>query len=160
MYQIHKHCLLFTFLLICVSPLAQTIKVVDADIHMPVSNVMVFDETETMTAGTNDDGIVDISLFKRDAHLWFKHPAYELYVLSSKKQLPKYITLCPKIFTLDEFVVSASRTQENKKNIPYFLKSVQPRTIQFKNTPTAADILSSSGYVAVQKARVVVAAPF
>ncbi|MGQ1786881.1 TonB-dependent receptor plug domain-containing protein [Saccharicrinis sp. GN24d3] len=120
---------------------------------MPIPNVIVFDESESIIAGTNDNGLVNISIFEEDAALWFKHPAYELFFLSRKNPLPQAISLCPKVFTLDEFVVSASRTRENKKNIPYFLETIKPRSIEFNNAPTGADILTGSGYVAVQKSQ-------
>ena len=153
MYYKHKHYLLLIFLLLYTSTYSQKIIVLDLETNLPVSNVMVFYETETSLTCSDDNGVVDISDFKKNAQLWFKHPAYELYALSIQKQLPQSVSLCPKIFALDEFVVSASRSQESKKHIPYFLKTVQPRSIEYKNASTAADILSGSGYVAVQKSQ-------
>ncbi len=132
---------------------SQKIKVFDSETRLPIANVMVFDEEESSIIGTDDNGVVNVSIFNRNSSLWFKHPAYELYFLSRKTSTPKTVYLSPKVFTIDEFVVSASRMQESKKNIPYFLETIQPRSIEFKNAPTGADILTSSGFVAVQKSQ-------
>ena len=153
MYQILRFKLIFIVLIIHITSYAQKIKVFDAETRMPVSNVIVFDESESNIAGTNDDGIVNISIFKNKHSLWFKHPGYELYFLTRDKTTPKVIYIYPKIFALDEFVVSASRTPESKRNIPYFLETIRPRSIEFKNAPTSADILTASGYVSVQKSQ-------
>ncbi|WP_158027273.1 TonB-dependent receptor plug domain-containing protein [Labilibacter marinus] len=125
----------------------------DAETRLPVSNVIVFDEAESQIAGTDHDGLVDLSVFNEEQALWFKHPAYELFYLSRNNPLPKAIYIYPKVYTLDEFVVSASRVEESKKNIPYFLETIKPRSIEFKNAATGADILTGTGYVAVQKSQ-------
>ena len=86
-------------------------------------------------------------------NIWLKHPAYQLRLLSANENKTNAVYLIPKIFTIDEFIVSANRIKENKKYIPYFVQTVSPQTIEYKNANTAADILSSSGYVSIQKSQ-------
>lgn len=133
--------------------LAQKINIFDKETHLPISHVVVFNELESKLSVSNNNGIVDLSDFSNSESLWFNHPGYELYHLSTKQTNQKSIFLTPKIFTLDEFVVSATRAEENKKNIPYFLETVSPKNLQFNNAQTSADILTSSGYVSVQKSQ-------
>ena len=132
---------------------SQNITILDSETHLPVSNVMVFDEYESTTTVSNASGSIDLSLFEKNSKLWIKHPAYNLLLLQVHERNQKIIYLIPKIFTIDEFIVSANRIEENKKNIPYFIQTVAPKTIQYKNANTAADILTSTGYVAVQKSQ-------
>ena len=153
MHPSFRFIFLFSLTNLLCPAFAQKIKVFDAETHMPVSNVAVFNDTETHISLTDDNGVINVSCFDAKDALWFKHPAYELFYLPRKNALPKTINLTPKVFTIDEFVVSATRTQENKKNIPYFLETIRPRSIEFKNSPTGADILTHSGYVAVQKSQ-------
>ncbi len=148
---------LLILLLFCLAPFlslkSQTISIYDQETLLPVSNVIIFDEAEQISTSTNNSGIADISLFPEEANLWLKHPAYNLLLIAAKDRNQMKFYLTPKIFTLDEFVVSANRVEENKKEIPYFLQTVAPKTIQYKNSNTAADILTSTGYVSIQKSQ-------
>ncbi|TLX73901.1 hypothetical protein E9993_13915 [Labilibacter sediminis] len=136
-----------------ISVRAQKITVYDKDTKQPIDHVIVFNESESQLSISNQNGIIDLSLFNKTESLWLRHPAYELFYLAPNPQNGKIVYLTPKIFALDEFVVSASRTEENKKDIPYFLETVSPKSLHFKNSATSADILTSSGYVTVQKSQ-------
>ncbi len=150
--QLKKYLFIFSFLLTLSLP-AQKIKVFDLETHLPVSHVVVFSESENEMVQSDEDGIVNLSVFKDDEVLWFSHPAYKLYMLSRKADADKHIFISPKIFTIDEFVVSASRMEESKKRVPYVVETIKPRSIEFKNAATSADILTGSGYVSVQKSQ-------
>ncbi len=132
---------------------SQTLTIYDYETRLPISNVVIFDEAEQLTTTTNKKGQADISIFPAETNLWLKHPAYDLLLLSANNKNNSSIFLTPKVFTLDEFIVSANRIEENKNSIPYFLQTVAPKNIQYNNANTAADILTSTGYVSVQKSQ-------
>ncbi len=152
-----QYIFLFILLLFYLFPFfslkSQNITIYDRETQQPVSNVVIFDEAEQISISTNNNGIADLSIFPKETNLWLKHPAYNLLLISTKNRNQDQFYLVPKIFTLDEFVVSANRVEENKKNIPYFLQTVAPKTIQYNNANTAADILTSTGYVSIQKSQ-------
>ncbi len=138
---------------ICLKTNAQKLTIYDQETKSPVSQVMVFDEDESTYSVSDKNGIVDLTLFPKKKSIWFKHPAYELRNLTTDQRNRKSIYLVPKMFTIDEFVVSASRSQESKKELPYFIQTITPRSVQYKNSSTSADILTSTGYVSVQKSQ-------
>jgi hemoglobin/transferrin/lactoferrin receptor protein len=147
---------LFTvfFLLFTVCALrAQRIAIYDAETQMPITNVLVFNESESHIYSSDLKGWVNTDKFNKSEGLWFKHPAYELYFLPANKRNAKSVYLTPKFYTLDEFVISASRTNESKKNLPYMVQSLKPTSIEFKNAGNSADILSGTGHISVQKSQ-------
>ena len=56
-------------------------------------------------------------------------------------------------FDIDEFVVSANRWEQNKMEVPNKIVQVRKPEIDFTNPQTAADLLSSSDEVFVQKSQ-------
>ena len=54
---------------------------------------------------------------------------------------------------LDEVVMSVSKWEQQKKDIPNKITSIDARSIAFAAPPTAADLLQSSGKVFVQKSQ-------
>jgi hemoglobin/transferrin/lactoferrin receptor protein len=59
----------------------------------------------------------------------------------------------PKNFLLEEIVVSANRWEQNIREVPGCISKLSASLIQFQNSPTAADILSASNQVFVQKSQ-------
>ncbi|SMO50882.1 hemoglobin/transferrin/lactoferrin receptor protein [Saccharicrinis carchari] len=153
MHTLNKACILWALLLLHTVSFAQKIKIFDKETHLPIAHVVVFSESENFWTISDNNGIVNITAFNRAEDLYFRHPAYELLFIKGSQALPNTVELLPKMFTLDEFVVSASRSGENKKKIPYFVETIKPHSIEFNNAPTGADILSTTGYVAVQKSQ-------
>ena len=61
------------------------------------------------------------------------------------------MTLSPE--QLDEVVMSISKWEQQKKDIPHKIESINAREIAFANPQTSADVLQSSGKVFVQKSQ-------
>lgn len=59
----------------------------------------------------------------------------------------------PKSFILDETVVSASRWEQNIREVPNRIAKISAATIQFQNPQTAADLLGASNQVFIQKSQ-------
>jgi hemoglobin/transferrin/lactoferrin receptor protein len=131
----------------------QRITIYDKETRLPISNVVVFNENGAKIISSNHRGYIKSNKLPESEGLWFQHPAYELYFLPVKERPVEAIYLTPKLYTLDEFVVSAARISEKKKELPYMVQTMKPLSVEYKNSNTAADILSGTGYVSVQKSQ-------
>ncbi|MFN3839263.1 MAG: TonB-dependent receptor [Cyclobacteriaceae bacterium] len=59
----------------------------------------------------------------------------------------------PKNFILDETVISASRWEQNIREVPNRIAKISSAAIQFQNPQTAADLLGASNQVFIQKSQ-------
>ncbi|WP_313791197.1 TonB-dependent receptor plug domain-containing protein [Lacinutrix neustonica] len=71
-----------------------------------------------------------------------------------KKDIKKgQVFLETKAEGLDEIVISASKFEESKRDIPKKIVSINAQAIQFNNPQTSADLLEASGQVYIQKSQ-------
>ena len=134
---------------------AQEIRVLDFYTKEPIINVAVFNTDKSKTALSDLDGSCDISIFSNNERITFKHISYEVFK-SSKSQLLRnkaraYMVIKPE--QLDEVVMSISKWEQQKKDIPHKIASMDARTIAFANPQTSADLLQNGGKVFVQKSQ-------
>lgn len=144
-------CLLLVFQVVS----AQEITLLDMDTNETIINVAVYNLDKSKTAVTDFDGICDLSIFDRNERITFKHISYEIRK-STKGQILKqrnrlYLNL--KAEQLDEVVMSVSKWEQQKKDIPNKIASIDAREIAFVNPQTSADLLQNSGKVFVQKSQ-------
>lgn len=151
-----KRNLFFTFLLFGVQIIvAQEITVLDVDTKEPILNVAVYNLDKSKTAVSDFDGKCDLSVFERNERITFKHISYEIRK-STKTQIQRQrgkIYLTMKAEQLDEVVMSVSKWEQQKKDIPNKIASIDAREIAFTNPQTSADLLQNSGKVFVQKSQ-------
>ena len=86
----------------------------------------------------------------------FSHPDY--MSLTKKIETNKEIEfidiyLYPSSLKMDEVVISANRFQENNKDVPRQIQTINQRNIKFQNRQNTADLLEQSGNVFVQKSQ-------
>ncbi|NNM19377.1 MAG: TonB-dependent receptor [Croceitalea sp.] len=133
----------------------QEILVLDADSGQPVVNAAVFNLDKSKTAVTDFDGRCDLSIFTKNERIVFKHISYQVLrttkELVLKKNLQVMLQLKPE--QLDEVVMSVSKWEQQKRDIPQKVASIDARSIAFTNPQTAADLLQNSGKVFVQKSQ-------
>ncbi len=134
---------------------AQEISVLDAETREPIVNVVAYNSDRSKTTLSDIDGICDLSIFDSNERLTFKHLSYEMRK-STKAQVLRQgrrIFLEMKAEQLDEVVMSVSKWEQQKKDIPNKIVSIDARTIAFTNPQTSADLLQNSGKVFVQKSQ-------
>ena len=134
---------------------AQEIIVLDADTREPILNVAIYNLDKSKTGVSDFDGKCDVSIFDRNERLTFKHISYEIRK-ATKAQIQRqkgkiYLTI--KAEQLDEVVMSVSKWEQQKKDIPNKIASIDAREIAFTNPQTSADLLRNSGKVFVQKSQ-------
>lgn len=151
----HKKITFFLLFLISITAKAQQLTVLDADSGSPISNVALFTKTKSKTAITNFDGKTDLSIFDDNERIYFRHINYGEYQSTKSKLLRKgnRLYLVQKAEQLDEVVLSVSKWQQQRKDIPQKIANIDAQNIAFTNPQTSADLLQNTGKVFVQKSQ-------
>ena len=147
-----------TFLLFffCVSlAVSQEIFVLEMDSEEGISNVVVTNEDRSKMVITGLNGRCDLEVFGNNERITFRHLGY-LSLRTTKKQILRgqnrvYLALNPQ--QLEEVVMSISKWEQQKKDVPQKIVGINARSIAFNNPQTSADLLQSSGKVYVQKSQ-------
>jgi len=146
----------FFFLFLCFQvSLAQEITILDSDTEEPVPNVAVYNLDRSKTSLSDFDGKCNLSVFGDNERITFKHLSYQI-LRTTKSQIVRkrnIIYLATKAEELDEVVMSVSKWEQQKKDIPHKTTSISAREISFASPQTSADLLQSSGKVFVQKSQ-------
>ncbi|WP_431124988.1 TonB-dependent receptor [Flagellimonas flava] len=143
------------FLMASLSGFSQEITVLDADTGNPVANIAIFNKDKSKTSVSNLNGKANLDIFDGKERITFRHISYEELVTTrakiGKKGNRVYLGLKPE--ELQEVVMSVSKWEQQKKDIPQKIESIDARTIAFTNPQTSADLLQNSGKVFVQKSQ-------
>ncbi|HDZ05301.1 TonB-dependent receptor plug domain-containing protein [Maribacter sp.] len=155
-FSIRMYKYLFVALFLCSTfASAQQITVLDADSGEEIANVAVFNKDKSKIALTNLDGVFDAAVFMGKERITLKHIGYQEFK-TSKIQLQRQghkAYLIMKAQQLDEVVMSVSKWEQQKRDIPNRIISLDARSIAFTTPQTAADLLQNSGKVFVQKSQ-------
>ena len=135
--------------------LSQTIQVIDNETLEPIPLVTIRSSNSDRGAITDSLGRTDISSLKSAQLLIFNHPSYQEERLSFQSIESKgfLIHLKASITELDNVVVSASKWEQNKNEVPNKIVEISTADIAFADPPTVADALALSGQVFVQKSQ-------
>jgi len=134
---------------------AQKITLLDASSGVPVPNVAVYNTEKSKTTISDLNGVIDLSSFGRNEKITLKHLSYRTITTTKSQILKKgtYLYLEMTAEQLDEVVMSVSKWEQQRKDIPQKIASINAQTIAFNNPQTSADLLQSSGQVFVQKSQ-------
>lgn len=134
---------------------AQQAGVFDRETGAPISDVAVFTEDRSVTALTDLNGYFDLSVFPEGVRIEIRHLAYQTRVLFPEgiRRMGGRILLISKPEQLQEIVVSISKWEQQKRDIPQKIESISAGAIARGNPQTSADILQQSGKVFVQKSQ-------
>ena len=127
----------------------------DADTGLPVPNAAIYTDNKTKTTISDFNGMMVLDSFNKDEKITIKHLSYQPLTTTKKQLLKKgqyvYLELAPE--QLDEVVMSVSKWEQQRKDIPQKIVSINARSIAFGNSQTSADLLQQSGQVFVQKSQ-------
>ncbi|WP_276168929.1 TonB-dependent receptor [Zobellia alginiliquefaciens] len=147
---------LFLLIFLCVQSIfAQQITVLDVETREPISNVAIYNYDHSKTALTDFDGNADLKFFHPGERITFRHLSYQLRK-NTKEQILKHggqFYMVMKAEELDEVVMSVSKWEQQKKDIPNKIAVIDGRDITFSSPQTSADLLQNSGKVFVQKSQ-------
>ena len=139
----------------CALVTAQTVTVKDAAMKTPLAGVSIYNQSKTISVTTSAKGTADLAAFKAADTIVFNFIGYE-QKLVSKAQLATQgntVMLSEKAYDMAMVVVSASRFEEKKEDVPQQIEVIQAREIAFTNRQNTADLLQNSGNVYVQKSQ-------
>jgi len=134
---------------------SQVFTVKDLTSLKPLELVTVSSEQKQNFAITNQKGQADISGFKGADNIAVRLLGYKTEVISYRQlENKKFILYLEQTnITINEVVVSATRWEQEKKNIPSKITIIRKDNILLQNPQTAADLLGLSGEVHIQKSQ-------
>jgi len=146
------HCF---FLLFSVVLTAQEITIYDITSTEPVSGVAIYNTSKTKSVVSDINGIADITKFDKYEIIIFSHLSLITvqFIKSRILRNGKVVYLSDKKQNLEQVVISASKFEQKRKDVPQKITSLLASDIQFTNPQTSADLLESSGQVFVQKSQ-------
>lgn len=150
-----KHALLIPFLLWSTVTFSQVITIKDQDSNEPIEMVTLMASNGNYFVATNANGQADISDFKDVAKIEIRSLGYKT-ILKSYAELQAAafeLYLSGTNISLDAVVVSATRWNQESRDIPSKVVSISMKEAQLQNPQTAADLLTVSGKVFMQKSQ-------
>ncbi len=150
-----KRILAFLLLLMSASLDAQVITVKDRETGQPLELVRIFSASPKALTATNKNGQADISAFKGAEKIEFRLIGYR----RTEKRYDEVasensvVYLSPSQISSDEVVVSATRWNQAKRDVPNKITTITPKEVALLNPQTAAEMLGMSGEVFIQKSQ-------
>jgi len=139
---------------VCLS-FSQSVFVFNQQTEKPLEGVKITSHSDRSIVITNALGQADISAFVGLEGIKIRLVGYKTLYLSYKAIAARgfSIGLQPLGFNLDEIVISATRWQQYSRDVPSKIISLSPKDAELQNPQTAADLLSLSGKVFIQKSQ-------
>lgn len=133
---------------------AQVIKVFNAKTKLPINDVYIVNAERTIAAFSKKNGTIDLSEFPSSSELVVQHPNYEKVQITLEDLInAPSLPMEEKLLEFEEMVVSANKWEQEERKVPNDIVALSAETSQFQNPQTAADLLSNSGQVFVQKSQ-------
>ncbi|NCO62776.1 MAG: TonB-dependent receptor [Flavobacteriales bacterium] len=146
--------IVFIFIITITNIQAQQVKVLSAINEEPLSEVLIYNLDKSKNVITDLNGEASLDMFLSHEILYFQHLTHILKKLE-KSQIEKVsvVYLEDNTQDLNEIVISASNFEQQKRDIPQKILSVNSKSVQFINPQTSADLLGSTGQVYIQKSQ-------
>ncbi len=134
---------------------AQQVTVLDQEDDTPIFQVTIQEQDSDYGAVTDRYGIADLSNFNKNGVLTFRHPSYKPVQISFQKLEKQSFKLymVETIIEMEDVVISASKWEQNKREIPQEIEEFEREDIARAEPPTTADLLGSNSQVFIQKSQ-------
>jgi hemoglobin/transferrin/lactoferrin receptor protein len=134
---------------------AQVITVKDSQTGQPLELVTLASNEPRAFTVTNAEGKADIAAFQGSEKIEVRLIGYKpvFYTYEQLAASGFSVSLAPSLITLDQVVVSATRWNQPKREIPARITSITSQEVALQNPQTAADLLNNSGEVYIQKSQ-------
>lgn len=132
----------------------QQIVVISSSDRSPIEHVAVFNSSKEKAAITDTLGRIDLSMFSDNDSIIFQHPSFlTVKLMKSDLRGQSRVLLNRKRVLIDEYVISASKSRESTQIIPYMVDVLKNEMLLENTGLTSAEILESTGNIAVQKSQ-------
>ncbi len=145
--------MLLAMLLTSYSLFSQTLTVRDKTTLHPIENAMIKHKTGTLL--TTPKGQATLDFIADTDSIYVSAQGFQTgsYTGASLKSNHYLIHLSEVPYSINEVVVSASRFEEKKSDVPQQIMVINAKELQFMNQQTSADVLQNTGNVFVQKSQ-------
>lgn len=135
--------------------MAQQITVVDKTTKEPLEFAQIGSKGSTTMLITNAQGQADITPFKGLNDIIFRLYGYESMEFDYTEIVSSdfKIGMASSVFNIKEVVISANKWSQISSDVPHKVSRLTAKDIVLQNPQTAADLLSVSGDVFVQKSQ-------
>jgi hemoglobin/transferrin/lactoferrin receptor protein len=145
----------FVWIFFVVTIQAQEIQVLEEESRLPLPGIAIYNASKSKTTISDFDGMASLDAFSDTESIYFEDLLH--HKLKTNKSIilsnNHIVLLEAKVEGLDEVVISASKFEQSKRDIPQKIISIDSKEIQLVNPQTSADLLQSSGYVYIQKSQ-------
>lgn len=134
---------------------SQTVIVLNELTREPLPSVIVYNKDKSVSAITDFDGLASLQKFSEDDRIYFQSMAFETYAINKSEVLKEgqEILMKPRSEEINPIVISASKFEQRKQDIPQKIISQNATDVKTNNPQTSADLLQQSGQVYVQKSQ-------
>ncbi|PTM08245.1 MAG: TonB-dependent receptor [Bacteroidetes bacterium] len=145
---------IFTFFLCLFAYIvvAQEVTILDKATNEPIAGVVAYNSAKSESVMSDLDGKIYLNGFAINELIVFQHISY-IKLRRKKSDILSTIFLEHEAQDLDEIVISASKFEQSKREVPQKIISIKAEDVIFGNPQTSADLLESSGQVFVQKSQ-------
>lgn len=150
-----KIYILFLLLVTAIYGKTQTISITDQETGKALEMVTLMSENPKAFTTTNVNGQADITNFVGASKIEIRSLGYKAITKSYNELKSDNFVIGMEIYNLnlDEVVVAGTRWRQSSDNIPSKIVTISPTEINLQNPQTAADLLSISGKVFIQKSQ-------
>ncbi|MCC6601025.1 MAG: TonB-dependent receptor [Crocinitomicaceae bacterium] len=147
--------LLFLLCGICHFLHSQVVTIKDRETGLPLELVVLSSDHPKAFSISNSQGQADISVFGNAEKIDFRLIGYksESYSFVQLEHTGLAVSLAPNFLSLDQLVVSASRWNQSRMEVPEKITTISAADVQLQNPQTAADLIGLSGEAAIQKSQ-------
>lgn len=134
---------------------AQTLTIKDNENNKPIEMVTLMSESPRAHTTTNALGQANISNFENSKKIVIRSLGFKTETVSYDEIKQNNFELIMSFSTaeFDEIVVSATKWSQSSRKIPSKISVISAKDLALLNPQTAADLLSTSGEVFVQKSQ-------
>lgn len=134
---------------------AQEIQILEQESREPIPGVTIYNNSKTKSTISDFDGKASLDIFLESENLYFENLLHAKFKTNKSSIIKNNYTVIleAKIEGLDEVVVSASKFEQSKRDIPQKIISIDAKKIQLINPQTSADLLESTGNIFIQKSQ-------
>ncbi len=142
-------------MVISILSFSQVLIVLDKKTAEPLELASVFSENPKTVVFTNAMGQADVAAFAGSSKIDIRFIGYKTasYSYDQLQKIGFKVLLENTGVSLDKVVVSASRWTQDAREIPSRINTISAKDVALQNPQTAADMLSTSGEVFIQKSQ-------
>lgn len=133
--------------------IGQSMSIVDATTLAPVEGVVLVSAPRGVTAISDAKGHVELATFVGRDWIVTNHLGYQPDSVATKAAAGAVMRLRRKAIGLEEVVISASRFEEKRRDVPEQVDVIKRREIAFLDQQTTPDLLQNSGALFVQRSQ-------